>query len=762
MATFRTFQSQLLSIMEALTKAAVTEICELVDDSYAVLQLEISRSHKENEALRRKLELIESIIARKNRDAAISGGGRSEEDEEGRQSGGSRLEFNLVGPSSAQPKLQGCGRVPVLEETPGKTEDPLTPAAEEPISIQQDVVVIKEDGEEKEEDMAAEDLLLNDDGTEAVPSGADDSEGGPSGVKVPADDLRPWDRDGDGLLGRTAHSGLAEGGESSSMDVGFEVESDGETRHQFLLGSRRSPASLLGTSEQNCGSGLCSSLPYDSEMDSSTSWTNQHSSNLLSVTHRSYLKADHQGPALLALSRSRLDPLDLNRDIVCCSSGVSFAPRGSAEGFWGEFGFCSRGGMSVLSSRALQEQLSVIMGALTKAAVAEICELVDEGYAVLQMEISRSHKENEDLKKKLQLIESIVVRGSGGARAATEGMEPPPSSDKVPQPDASPRQRDGDRGEAAAASGGHGGASGAEREELPEVVLIKDEDSDSNDTEDEDDRVSAERVSARGGATSITAQRRRSRRTEDSDKLSDQMEIMSSAPAAQAKLPVYTLDPAPDGPGCSSQLVEGVPVDGGESACSFSSQMYFSSSALMEAQSPSSRAELDLSVESVWPKQSKGSVGFGPFVPNESGDAFGLKLVSVSGSSPADGQLSDSRGSVFECDAVSFGLFGDQAGPPQLPGGPPGAGVHRKRFVCSICNKTYANTQNLEVHMRIHTGERPFSCSQCGKKFTQSAHLKSHLTVHSGERPFSCKVCTKSFMVKYSLKLHMKKCHSGS
>ncbi|CAL8338728.1 unnamed protein product [Arctogadus glacialis] len=47
--------------------AAVTEICELVDDSYTVLQLEISRSHKENEALRRKLELIESIIARGHR-----------------------------------------------------------------------------------------------------------------------------------------------------------------------------------------------------------------------------------------------------------------------------------------------------------------------------------------------------------------------------------------------------------------------------------------------------------------------------------------------------------------------------------------------------------------------------------------------------------------------------------------------------------------------------------------------------------------------
>ncbi|XP_057713099.1 zinc finger and SCAN domain-containing protein 22 [Corythoichthys intestinalis] len=64
MKTIATFQSQLAAIMEALTRAAVAEICELVDDSYAVFQMEINRSRKENDELRRKLELIESIVAR--------------------------------------------------------------------------------------------------------------------------------------------------------------------------------------------------------------------------------------------------------------------------------------------------------------------------------------------------------------------------------------------------------------------------------------------------------------------------------------------------------------------------------------------------------------------------------------------------------------------------------------------------------------------------------------------------------------------------
>lgn len=58
------FHTQLASIMEVLANTAVAEICELVDSGYSVLQLEISRSRKENEVLRRKLRLMELRAAR--------------------------------------------------------------------------------------------------------------------------------------------------------------------------------------------------------------------------------------------------------------------------------------------------------------------------------------------------------------------------------------------------------------------------------------------------------------------------------------------------------------------------------------------------------------------------------------------------------------------------------------------------------------------------------------------------------------------------
>ncbi|KAM6977922.1 uncharacterized protein FYW47_002738 [Aplochiton taeniatus] len=58
------FQSQIASIMEVLANAAVAEICKVVDDGYAVVQLEMSQSQKESDFLRRKIKLLELQVAR--------------------------------------------------------------------------------------------------------------------------------------------------------------------------------------------------------------------------------------------------------------------------------------------------------------------------------------------------------------------------------------------------------------------------------------------------------------------------------------------------------------------------------------------------------------------------------------------------------------------------------------------------------------------------------------------------------------------------
>lgn len=92
--------------------------------------------------------------------------------------------------------------------------------------------------------------------------------------------------------------------------------------------------------------------------------------------------------------------------------------------------------MAVLSSRTLQQQISAVVEALSRAAVAEICALVEQ-------ELRRSRRENQDLKKRLRLIQSIVDRGGSGAAgtlAAAAG--------------AAEAQPDTERGAAAAEAGG--------------------------------------------------------------------------------------------------------------------------------------------------------------------------------------------------------------------------------------------------------------------------------------------------------------------
>jgi hypothetical protein len=55
-------------------------------------------------------------------------------------------------------------------------------------------------------------------------------------------------------------------------------------------------------------------------------------------------------------------------------------------------------------------QIASSMEVLANAAVAEICKLVDDDYAVFRLEITQRQKENRALRRKLQLLELKVSR----------------------------------------------------------------------------------------------------------------------------------------------------------------------------------------------------------------------------------------------------------------------------------------------------------------------------------------------------------------
>uniref|UniRef100_A0A3B3ZAU8 C2H2-type domain-containing protein n=1 Tax=Periophthalmus magnuspinnatus TaxID=409849 RepID=A0A3B3ZAU8_9GOBI len=86
--------------------------------------------------------------------------------------------------------------------------------------------------------------------------------------------------------------------------------------------------------------------------------------------------------------------------------------------------------------------------------------------------------------------------------------------------------------------------------------------------------------------------------------------------------------------------------------------------------------------------------------------------------------------------------------------------ILEKKYDCLFCGKRFPGQQTLKKHIRVHTGEKPYSCSICQKKFAQKYNVSTHMMTHTGEKPFSCSVCNKKFAKKGNLATHMR-IHTG-
>lgn len=90
-----------------------------------------------------------------------------------------------------------------------------------------------------------------------------------------------------------------------------------------------------------------------------------------------------------------------------------------------------------------------------------------------------------------------------------------------------------------------------------------------------------------------------------------------------------------------------------------------------------------------------------------------------------------------------------------------------RRYECYLCNRNEnkkpfvtSAKYKIEIHFRIHTGNRPFSCNYCPKRFIQKIDLVNHERVHAREKVHKCNFCEKIFSNQGKLTQHTRT-HTG-
>lgn len=79
---------------------------------------------------------------------------------------------------------------------------------------------------------------------------------------------------------------------------------------------------------------------------------------------------------------------------------------------------------------------------------------------------------------------------------------------------------------------------------------------------------------------------------------------------------------------------------------------------------------------------------------------------------------------------------------------------------CQICGLVVKSKLVLMKHLRTHDSKQAtYPCTVCGKVFSREDNLKIHMRIHTGEKPFVCSVCGEKFRVKCSLQAHESSVH---
>ncbi|KAJ8289409.1 hypothetical protein GJAV_G00000990 [Gymnothorax javanicus] len=397
----------------------------------------------------------------------------------------------------------------------------------------------------------------------------------------------------------------------------------------------------------------------------------------------------------------------------------------------------------------IEEQLHSILDALTKDAVTEIVKLIEDGSAVLRLEIFRSHKENETLRMKLQEMERDLKAAREDIKKRDDLKDSLGRRYSLPTVEEDSWQLDM-----------AGQVKHDQNGEVLSQVLVKKEGLDDAEDQNSDWRSNIFEAEESTGAESVPGLKQ------------------DGVPAAEAGLqPGLVTDSGQFG-WLEPEVQDGYADADANKSCNANANAEDAGSGPSRTELPVLEGEglgAELYKEEVWPGEAGSELGpyhqdwqreesdsrvkgGRPFSPHgftaaaeRPFDRSQSRKTYPSHVSPRGQQQSPIQGRPFRCPHCARS-FPDQ----------PLLAMHQRshrrdrQFRCSTCGKGFFRKHHLSSHQRTHTGERPYCCKYCGKDYKQLSNLINHRRSHTGERPYSCAACGKSFHRLDNLKAHQR------
>lgn len=421
---------------------------------------------------------------------------------------------------------------------------------------------------------------------------------------------------------------------------------------------------------------------------------------------------------------------------------------------------------------AFQTQLASIMEVLANAAVAEICKLVDDDYAVVSLQMSQCQRENKVLKRKLHLLELKMARGNAERRLRESALNSNVSrprvqinNDRLEEPSPAPggvfeRQLDVALWSGKATEGDttsepiHSDSIQSKSPDVelvePEALLVKEEKVEANMSQHEEIEEDVPLIRDDGVVECVpcgAAGQRPFLEQQDTQSTSSQSQSQTQIQSSRTRH-------------SSSSGSRGVEVSG--------------SSPLLKSELSASVEDRDSQQEMINSHQyiddGSNDSQFDVLCDNKSANSLVEEFFDETSAAEVEGRRLSCSYTMAAADfpSTSSSINGWARYSPTFPLSQPlsdgskachRASAKERLFVCSYCGKAFNRPKKLEIHQRVHTGEKPFSCSTCGKMFSEAGNLRKHQRVHTGEKPYSCGLCGRGFAWIRNLKTHQQKSH---